>query len=156
MNSRTETLLILAGIEVVALVFWSQTSQFHYPDGVFPKAVIVLLGGLGIINVILGMLQHEASTQKEFRERVSFPWRPPPLLVSIGATLAYFLGISLVGFYVATLVFLFGMYGLRDARTQRWTWRQSAIALISAGALSAFLYLTFTVILGVQTPQGYL
>lgn len=156
MNSRTETLLILVGIVVVALVFWSQTSQFHYPDGVFPKAVIVLLGGLGIINVILVMLQREAPIEREFRERVPSPWRPSSLLVSIGATLAYFLGISLVGFYVATLVFLFGMYGLRDARTQRWTLRQSAIALISAGALSAFLYLTFTVILGVQTPQGYL
>lgn len=159
MTIRTQTLLTLFGIIAVALVFWVQSLQFHYPDGVFPKGVILLLGGLGIVNVVAELCKPAGtpSTGDSAATAVSRPiWYRTPLFVGLTSTVVYFLAISLIGFYGATFFFLAGMYGFRDGTTRRWALRPTLVSLASAGGLSVLLYIVFTVLLGVQTPQGYL
>lgn len=156
-----ESLLVFAGVLVVAIVFWLQSTNLAYPDSVFPKAVVIGTGGLSMLNIAL-VLWHwwrrgapvaEAAKASEAGAEQQPFWRNP-ILVGVCCTALLYVGILILGFYTGTALFLFGMFGLKERRDGRFTVRQGLISVVGAVGVTALLYIGFTVLLGVQTPTG--
>ena len=136
---------------VVAAAFWVQSYADRFPNNVFPRLVIVLVAALAGINLLKTLI--------ESRSRANAAERPPvvsrAVLIGIGGTLLYLGGIIGIGFYPATALYLAAMYAIRRS-SGRPRLGPTALALAGGVTVTILIYGVFTMVLGVQTPGGYL
>jgi hypothetical protein len=118
------------------------------PNGVFPKLVIAWVGVAAAINLMMVIRKPDRSAERGPGLRALFE---SPVTRGLALTIAFYLGIFVIGFYPALGLFLLAMYVTHGGRPTR---KIAAISLVSAVCVTGLLYVVFTVLLGVQTPAG--
>lgn len=147
-----ETLGVSLGVLILAIVFWVQNPAFRYPDSVFPIGVIVLAGGLSIVNGARAFRSLRGAPRSVTAPTGARSGGGSPLIIGLGATVVLFAAIFVFGFYVSTACFLFGMYAFVGDRETRWTGRNLIGSALASIGVAVALYVVFTLLLGVQPP----
>jgi hypothetical protein len=148
---RSRTTDIAAGFAVlgVAGLFHSQSTDLTGVSLLFPRMLIIFMTLGGIFLVISGALK--SKTAKTDDEPVNVQ---RVVIISIGSIL-YVLLIPLLGFYPASILFLFGSAMiLGDANPN--TTRKAAISAAFAAVICLAVWLGFALMLSVPTPQSVL
>ncbi|HHY27306.1 MAG TPA: tripartite tricarboxylate transporter TctB family protein [Desulfitobacterium dehalogenans] len=147
-KSRTDILAGLACI-VVALVFYVQGIGLSPEADLYPKILEIFITVMGVFLMIRGGLTAKTSSQVE---EVDFD-RIKGVVIVIASVL-YVAAIYYIGFYVSTFFFL---------ALCSWYLSQKGLNIrafsVSVGFglfLTVLLYLLFTAILKVPTPEGIL
>ena len=139
-----------AFVFVVAAIFYYQSGELEGISLLFPQLLIGFMTIGGIYLMAKGFL-----TQKKGQDRVIND-EPVSIkrvvIISLGS-IAYALVTPLLGFYPATVAFLFGMgVVLNDATTST---RQSAVkAAILTVIVTFAVWVGFALLLSVPTPQS--
>ncbi len=147
-KSRTDILAGLACL-VVALVFYIQGMDLSPKADLYPKILEIFVAMMGVFLITRGALTARTSSKVE---EVDFD-RIKGIVIVI-ASILYVAAIYYIGFYVSTLFFL---------ALCSWYLSQKGLNIrafsISGGFglfLTVLLYLLFTAILKVPTPEGIL
>ena len=153
MRSSTADLAGGAFALLFAAAFYVQSGELegvgrHYPMGLI---IFILLGGLcllaqGMRTRLSGRDSPPANAEAAAYGRVG---------VIAAASVAYVLLISLLGFYTASVIFLFGSaMALNDAG---WGWQKSATAACALTVIMCLaVWLGFAKLLLIPTPEGWL
>lgn len=150
MKPQTQKLVVLCAIIVVVAAFAVQSLNLPNPNGIFPKLVIVWVGIAAAVNLMMVLRNPDRSVER------GPGWKAlltSPVTRGLFLTIAFYLGIFVIGFYLALAVFLLIMFLTHGGRPTR---RIATISVVSALCVTGMLYLVFTVLLGVQTPSGVL
>lgn len=152
---------ILAGLGFLgfAAVFWLSGRDLTGISRVFPESLelFLSLGGAALVAGGLRRLRREVASAGEeavaacAQEEPVVAWRVALITVS---SMAYVLLIPALGFYAASVLFMFGMGWVMAGRGQGL--RGPAKAMGFALFLSLLVYLVFTRALQVPTPEGLL
>ncbi len=111
--------------------------------GFFPFLTGILLGGISGSKLLTSLW----STKVGERLEIQIVWRR--VLPLLGGFLGYILVMDVVGFSLATFLFVFLV--LQKIEAKPW-W----VAALAAGGISSSLYFTFRVFLQVQLPDGFM
>ena len=143
-TDRIATLLILA----LSVFFFIEAANFSPLSGLFPRVVIVILGGLALLQFILTFTRRKK--EEEF-DHAAF--RHVPSLLSLLLMIAWTLFIPVLGFLVSALLFFpaISIYLDRQAPAKK-RWGRLGIAW----GLTLAFWLFFTRVLYVPFPTGLL
>ena len=111
--------------------------------GFFPFLTGILLGGISGFKLLTSLWSAKFGERLE----VKIAWRR--VLPLLGGFLGYILLMDVVGFFLATFLFVFLV--LQRIEAKPW-W----VAALAAGGISSSLYLTFRAFLQVQLPEGFM
>ena len=134
-------------------------SLFHFQSGdlegvsrMYPQMLIIFMTLGGLYILFQGLLKRRKGCDTESNEE---PASMKRILQIAAGAIAYVLVISVLGFYVTTAVFLFGMaLLLNDAG---WGLRKNMqAAILLAAIMCFFVWGGFHLLLGVPTPEGIL
>lgn len=149
MRSSTKDILAAAFCLLFVLAFQMQTGELEGISLYFPYLLLIFLTALSLVLLgnALRKMRHERRAENS--EPVSWPRVG---LISVGSV-AYVAVIPLLGFYPATIVFLFGMaWILRDKS------HSARRAVVAASLLTIILCLSvwggFSLLLDVPTPES--
>jgi hypothetical protein len=152
MISRTTD--IAAGLAVLAIagMFQSQSGELEGVSLLFPRMLIIFMTVGGIYLVAKGLIKgRKSSAATEDTEPVKFKRVG---IISAGSVV-YVLVVPLLGFYPATVLFLFGMaMVLGDSNVT--TAKKAMASAFFTVVLCVAVWLGFAFLLGVPTPQSVL
>ena len=136
-----------------ATAFYAQSGELKGVGHDYPLGLIIFIFLGGLYLLALGI-------HKRLSGRDSIPVDAEPtaysrVAVIAAASIAYVLLISLLGFYTASMFFLFGSaMALNDAG---WSWQKSAMAACALTVIMCLaVWLGFAKLLLVPTPEGWL
>jgi len=141
---------ILAGLVsiLVAVVFMVQGFKLSERANAMPFVLEIFLIVTGIYMVIRGIRTKAAERGEEGEADINWV----RAMVIVLATFVYVAGVIYIGFYVSTFVYLIlGSWYLNENGL---TLPALMLSLIFSTAITAVLYLIFTVLLLVPTPAG--
>lgn len=139
---------------VIGMVMLFSISDLPDLSAIFPNAVAWALIAIGAVEIvrhyIVGRRAHKELPEAADDDTVDdAKGQVKPVLIFLAATLAYVALIPVIGFYVMTIVFLVGLMVALGIRTP---WLFLGVPV----ALTAIIYLTFTLQLSVPLPEGIL
>lgn len=143
----------IAGI-LVGVVMLFSISDLPDLSAMFPNAVAWALIAIGAVEVVRHYIVGRRA-DKELPEAAEddavegASGQVKPVLIFLVATIAYVALIPVIGFYVVTIVFLVGLMVALGIR-KLWVFLGVPVAL------TAIIYLTFTLQLNVPLPEGIL
>lgn len=145
---------ILAGIAVlsVSFMFHFQSNDIEGLALLFPRIIIIFLASGGLYLVAKGIIHGRVMVPGDL-EGESLDYKRV-VTISIGS-IVYVLAISLVGFYSTTTLFLFAMaFVLADESSS--SSKKVLTGILFTMVLCISVYLVFSFLLNVPTPQGVL
>ena len=152
---RSSVIDLAAGVFslLFAAAFYVQSGELEGVGRQYPMGLVVfiLLGGF----VLLGQGIHKRLSGRDPVPADAEPTAYSRVALITAASVAYVLLISLLGFYMASVIFLFGSaMALNDAG---WAWQKSAMAACALTVIMCLaVWLGFTKLLFVPTPEGLL
>lgn len=114
--------------------------------GFFPRILASIVIFLSVLEIITSrkVIEDEASASvKLFCKENARVW------ISLGLIIAYFIGLSILGFVISTIIFLFTMLKYFKVKNK-------ILQLSVPVGITAVLFIVFTVLLDVQLPSGIL
>lgn len=137
---------------VIAGMFHAQTGDLEGVSLLFPRMLIIFMALGGIYLCGLGLLKGRKGEQAPQDDEPVAVSRV--VMISAGA-IAYVAIIPVLGFYLASVLYLFGMsMVLSDAGGGT---RKKAVASAAfTVVLCLFVWIGFALLLGVPTPEGML
>ncbi|WP_100374494.1 tripartite tricarboxylate transporter TctB family protein [Bacillus sp. FJAT-45037] len=146
---------------IIILIFsafaWTQTGELPNQSALFPKLIIIGLGITGVLMIVDTIIKRDKSGKRVEndldRQVIVFQILIPGLIL----VLAYF-SLILFGFYVTSFLLVITVFFYQNYRTnqQKITKRLSLKAIVFAGIVTSFMYVLFTLLLNLPTPQGSL
>lgn len=149
---RKSTSDIAAGLFtlVVAGIFHHQSQELEGISLMFPQMLVIFLALGGVLCVAFGLRKRRLEDDEVTDAEAVAVGRVAQ--ISVGS-MGYVAAVPLLGFYPATLVFLFSMGMLLNDANQ--STRKTAIAAgLFTVVLCLLVWLGFAVLLGVPTPQS--
>lgn len=144
---------IIAGIAcvLVASIFWTQTIGLDPESKIFPQILEIFMIIMGFFVMGRGLLQKNESADEQEPEKLD--WVKSVVIVI--ASIVYVLGMTYIGYYVTTAVYLtLGSMYLND---ENHSWSKKIGGSMAFGiGVTIVLYLTFYVFLKVPTPSSLL
>ena len=152
---RSSAIDVTAGVFslLFAAAFYVQSGELEGVGRAYPLGLMIFISLGGLFLLAQGAC-------KRLSGRDAIPTDAEPVAsrrvaAITAASVAYVLLISLLGFYAASIFFLFGSaMALNDAS---WGWRKSAMAACALTVIMCLaVWLGFTKLLFVPTPAGLL
>lgn len=135
-----------ATIIIAAIFFWEGRS-LSLVSNIFPLCLEGFLVITGLYLLIRSLrLQSEQNSDEELAYR--------RIWIMLGATIAYIVAINVIGFYLATGIFLTVMSWLFNEHG--FNARTLAYSVVFGMVVTSALYVTFWLFLQVPTPNGML
>lgn len=151
---RSSVTDIAAGLAVLATAgaFQAQTGDLEGISLLFPKILIIFMTLGGLILCCQGMLKRrKPGDVQQDAEPVAVG---RVVIIATGA-IAYVLCIPVIGFYPASVIYLFAMaMVLGDA--SKGTRKHALAAALFTVVLCVSVWVGFALLLGVPTPEGML
>jgi hypothetical protein len=142
--------IVAALCVAISVILYAALGSIEEPRAtIFPRVVILAIGGLSMLLLGQALLSGSADTPSD---KPQYPWGRFLLLFALIAT--YFAIMETVGFYVSAFLFYVAVC-LIFGRAE-FTPRQGLLWTFSAAGLVAVLFVLFRIILEVQTPRGIL
>jgi len=132
---------------VPAAVFYWQGRELAAESVLFPQVLEAFLMVMGLYLLGRSFTGAHEKTEDEHLT-YSRAW------VMVMATVAYVVGIEMIGFYVATSIFLIGVSWFFN--DHGFTVRSFAMSVLFGLIMTASIYATFGLFLQVPTPEGIL
>lgn len=150
---RSRTTDIAAGLAVIAVagMFQAQTGDLEGVSGLFPRMLIIFMTVGGAYLVVKGLLQGRKTAPDADAEPVN---ARRVTIISIGS-IGYVLVIPLLGFYPASVLFLFSL-AMILGDSHRDTARKALASAVFTAILCVAVWLGFALLLHVPTPQSVL
>ncbi len=150
---RSSVADIASGLAVLAVagVFHAQSGDLEGVSLLFPRMLIIFMTVGGILVCVQGLLKRRKGEDAPHDEPVAVG---RVVMISAGA-IAYVLCIPLLGFYPASVIYLFSMamvLGDAGGGTRRKALASAAFTVV----LCLFVWIGFAMLLGVPTPEGML
>lgn len=124
--------------------------SFDLADGseTYPRFTILLLFGLTTLYLVQMIMAARKFGVESGKEEVFAGFKPVQFFVSLALTVVYFLMMKYLGFFTATIVYMFaGLLYLRVPVLH---------SVITVVAINLLIYLAFVEFLGVRLPAGLL
>lgn len=146
---------LLAALSLLGLVFFVMTWSYSPTAALFPRIVSLVVGGLSLytlagrlrvtckVKAIPGRIEEEKPAQK------TSPVSGVAWYVSLSFMAAYFFLIYAVGFVPATLAYLLAVPLVMG-------YRRKLIIAVVAVLFAAMVYFSFSSLLHVPLPEGWL
>ncbi|MFU2208237.1 tripartite tricarboxylate transporter TctB family protein [Solidesulfovibrio sp. C21] len=133
------------GFLAIALLFWSAGRDLTGISRIFPT-ILELFLGLGGLGLLLNSLRKSlGGTSCEEMPVWGRVW------LILACSIVYVICVPLLGFYVASLLFLFLVAMVLGGH---WDWKHAKIAALFSVGLCVLVYLVFKLLLSVPTPKG--
>ena len=132
----------------LCIYFFVKAGDFTPLSGLFPKVVIILLGGLSLLLFIVTFLRRDIG---ETFDSASF--RHIPSLLSLLLMIVWGILIPVLGFLVTSLIFFPLITVYLDRKTSG---KKKLGRIMIVEGLTAAFYLFFTRVLYVPFPEGLL
>lgn len=147
-TSAKSDLLSAACLFVIVITFYVQTFELHGIGMLFPGMLLIFLAGGGVYLAAKGFWKLRRQYKTEAPEAASFKRIG---MISL-ASIVYVLVMPFLGFYPMSIAFLFGMtIILRDGGV---SWNRTLLnAFLVTAIISVAVYVTFTWLLNVPTPE---
>ena len=148
MKKRSANIFLSIVMLLVAAAFFLE-GDMRYPSNVLPNAVLVLISVLSLIILIRNIVlkdEHDKNGDRQIYTRV--------MQVVIGSV-AYIAALSFIGFYITSFLYLIVLSLLLQERQDR-NPRRAVNATVMAIVVCGLIYLMFSVLLRVPTPDGLL
>lgn len=151
---RSSVADIASGLAVLAVagVFQAQSGDLEGVSLLFPRMLIIFMTVGGILVCVQGLLKRRKGEDAPQDDEPVAVGRV--VMISAGA-IAYVLCIPLLGFYPASVIYLFSMamvLGDAGGGTRRKALASAAFTVV----LCLFVWIGFAMLLGVPTPEGML
>ena len=138
--------VLLLGICVAG---WVAGRQFSPLSALFPRVVVLILGGLSLLLFILSF--RRPAEEPRF---VLIHGKALPLILAIAMMVAWTALISLLGFLVTSLLMFSLMTVVLERRDRSWT--QIGVRILVVCAVTVAFYLFFDRLMLVSFPRGLL
>ena len=112
----------------------------------YPKFTIILLFGLTTMYLVQLLLAAKRNGTEKGTDKVFKDFQPAQFFVSLAAVVVYVVLINVLGFYIATALFLIGLLLYLKV-----PYLHTAIA---TAVILALVYFAFAKFLGVKLPKG--
>ena len=130
----------------VCAVFYAKAVRLNEEIQAYPKFTIILLFGLTTMYLVQILLAAKRNGVESGADKVFKGFQPAQFFVTLGAIVAYVLLINVLGFYIATALFLIGLLLYLKV-----PYLHTAIAV---AVILALVYFAFAKFLGVKLPKG--
>lgn len=151
---RSSVADITSGLAVLAIagVFHAQSGDLEGVSLLFPRMLVIFMTLGAVLLCVQGMLKRRKGEDAPQDDEPVAVGRV--VMISVGA-IVYVLCIPLLGFYLASALYLFGMsMVLGDA--SRGTRRKALASAAFTVVLCLSVWIGFAMLLGVPTPEGML
>jgi len=151
---RSSVADIAAGLAVlsVAGVFQAQTGDLEGVSLLFPRILIIFMSLGGVLLCCQGILKRR---REEDVPRDAEPVAVKRVVIISAGAIAYVLCIPVIGFYPASVLYLFGM-AMVLGNTNKSTRRHALASALFTVVLCVSVWVGFALLLGVPTPEGML
>lgn len=147
---------VLVGCMIIALcaIFYFKSLNLADQAAAFPRGILALFVFFAILIVINGLRKTNKMKKGEEveydgeEENLNRNMLASPLIV-LGMVVAYVVLVTLIGFFLSTILFMAGFLLYREVKD----WKAYVYTIVG---LNLFIYLLFVVQLNVQLPQGIL
>lgn len=147
MKMKKTDIGVVAFMYIVCAFFYIYLQELPEDSQTYPMFTIVLLFGLTtlyLVTMIFNAVKHGTESGTEmFKDFV-----PSQFFFCLALVLLYLFGISRLGFFVSTTLFMIAVMAFLKVK-----WQHIAIAVVS---LDVVLYLAFVLFLKVKLPSGIL
>ena len=147
MKMKKTDIGVVAFMYIVSAFFYVYLQELPEDSQTYPLFTIVLLFGLTtlyLITMIFNAVKHGSESGTEMFNG----FVPSQFFFCLALVVLYLIGISKLGFFVSTTIFLIAVMVFLKVK-----WQHIAIAVVS---LDVVLYLAFVLFLKVKLPAGIL
>ena len=139
---------VVAFMYAVCAFFYAYSYKLTEESKTYPMFTIALLFALTTLYLVQMILSARKFGVESGADEVFAGFMPVQFIVSIVLTLVYFLMIKYLGFFSATIIFMFASLLYLKVRP--------VPMLISVVAMNLLIYFAFVKFLGVKLPSGLL
>ena len=132
----------------VCAFFYVYSYQLTAESKKYPMFTIILLFGLTTLYLVQMILAAKKFGVESGADEVFAGFLPAQFIVSLVLTLAYFFLIKYLGFFSATIIFMFASLLYLKVKI--------VPSLITVASVTLLIYFAFVVFLGVRLPKGLL
>lgn len=139
---------VVAFMYAVCAFFYAYSYKLTEESKTYPMFTIALLFALTTLYLVQMIINARKFGVESGADEVFAGFKPVQFIVSIVLTLVYFLMITYLGFFSATIIFMFASLLYLKVRP--------VPMLISVVAMNLLIYFAFVKFLGVKLPSGLL
>ncbi|MCR5576502.1 MAG: tripartite tricarboxylate transporter TctB family protein [Oscillospiraceae bacterium] len=139
---------VVAFMYIICAVFYYKTVHLNEEIQSYPKFTVILLFGLTTMYLVQMLLAAKRNGVESGVDKVFKDFQPAQFFVSLAAVVAYVLLINVLGFYIATALFLIGLLLYLKV--------PYLATAITVAVILALVYFAFAKFLGVKLPKGLL
>ena len=139
---------VVAFMYIVCAVFYYKTVHLNEEIQSYPKFTVILLFGLTTMYLVQMLLAAKRNGVESGVDKVFKDFQPAQFFVTLAAVVAYVLLINVLGFYIATALFLIGLLLYLKV--------PYLATAITVAVILALVYFAFAKFLGVKLPKGLL
>jgi hypothetical protein len=139
---------VVAFMYIVCGYFYFKTVQLPEEIQSYPKFVIILLFGLTTLFLVQMLISAFKNGVESGVDKVFKDFQPAQFFVSLAAVIVYVILIDILGFYIATALFLIGLLLYLKVPILH--------TAIAVAVILALVYFAFGMFLGVKLPKGLL
>ena len=139
---------VVAFMYAVCAFFYAYSSKLTAESKTYPMFTIALLFALTTLYLIQMIISARKFGVESGADEVFAGFKPVQFIVSIVLTLVYFLMIKYLGFFSATIIFMFASLLYLKVHI--------VPAVISVLVMNLLIYFAFVRFLGVKLPSGLL
>ena len=139
---------VVAFMYAVCAFFYAYSSKLTAESKTYPMFTITLLFALTTLYLIQMIISARKFGVESGADEVFAGFKPVQFIVSIVLTLVYFLMIKYLGFFSATIIFMFASLLYLKVHI--------VPAVISVLVMNLLIYFAFVRFLGVKLPSGLL
>lgn len=136
-------------MSAIIIPFGIYLQELEETSRTFPEIMLILMIIFNILQYALAVLQRGIGISRG--SAANYPLGR--VLLLLGLTILYVFSLQDVGFYVASLAYFVAATLL--AQPDAVTLRTLGLRILCCGIFVGFLYMLFTVLLGVQIPKGF-
>lgn len=139
---------VVAFMYAVCAFFYAYSSKLTAESKTYPMFTIALLFALTTLYLVQMIINARKFGVESGADEVFAGFKPVQFIVSIVLTLVYFLMIKYLGFFSATIIFMFASLLYLKVHI--------VPAVISVLVMNLLIYFAFVKFLGVKLPSGLL
>ena len=148
MKMKKTDIGVVAFMYAVCAFFYAYSSKLTAESKTYPMFTIALLFALTTLYLIQMLISARKFGVESGADEVFAGFKPVQFIVSIVLTLVYFLMIKYLGFFSATIIFMFASLLYLKVHI--------VPAVISVLVMNLLIYFAFVRFLGVKLPSGLL
>ena len=148
MKTKKTDIGVVAFMYAVCAFFYAYSSKLTAESKTYPMFTIALLFALTTLYLVQMILSARKFGVESGADEVFAGFKPVQFIVSIVLTLVYFLMIKYLGFFSATIIFMFASLLYLKVHI--------VPAVISVLVMNLLIYFAFVKFLGVKLPSGLL